>query len=269
MQPSNTSFDARNADPAKAPEYAFVIAGWPTIYTVGRADYTPAGELATFPSQRAWADFPSGSAAKVKGRPEEGKMTIGQMDIEVLDRVEDGVRAISSLLSRQAYLEGNAPGTKTYLTSATTASQTDNILLASTAGLSTGSVIHISLEAVRVGTVTSGTRLDGCTRGYRLTSPTPHANLVNVYHFLPNYYRRKAFIYKGYRQLPMDKWLPAYAGLITAAKKQGPKVSFSLLSTTWETYADGDTSASSSSWRSATAAAAVFASPGASLPRFN
>lgn len=239
MQTPNTSFDSRNADPAKAPDYAFLIAGWPTVYTIGRSDYALAGDLAAFTSIRTWADFPSGSAGKVKGRPEEGKMTIGQMDIEVLDRVEDGVRTISSLLSRQAYLEGNAPGTKTFLTGAITAAQVDNIPVNSVSGLSNGQVVHISLEAIRIGTI-SGSNLMGCTRGYRLTSATPHASGVNVYHFLPNYYRRKAFIYKGYRQLPTDKWLRAYSGIITSAQKQGPKVSFSLMSTSWETYAEGD-----------------------------
>lgn len=166
MQDSNDSFSARNADPAKAPEYAFVIAGWPTVYTIGSSDYALAGDLAEFVAPlRAWADFPSGSGAKVKGRPEEGKMTIGQMDVEVLDRVENGVRAMSNLLSRQAYLDGNVSGAKTYLTSAITAGQTDNIPVASVAGLSAGQVVHISFEAIRIGSI-SGLNLNGCTRGY-------------------------------------------------------------------------------------------------------
>src|SRR5688572_946988 len=168
MQSSNTSFDARNADPSKAPDYAFVIAGWPTVYSVGRSDYSLAGDLSNFGPIRAWADFPSGSAGKVKARPEEGKMTIGEMQIAVLDRVENGVRAMSSLLSRQAYLDGNKPGTKTFLQNNITPTTID-IAVDNVDGLSNGGTVHIGLEAIKIGTI-NGTTLMGCTRGYLLTS---------------------------------------------------------------------------------------------------
>src|SRR3990167_1198113 len=144
-QASNTSFDSRNSDPHKAVDCIFAIAGWPTVYSVVKSDYTLAGDLANFTSIRKWANFPSGASAKVKGRPEEGHMTLGQMDIEVQDKVENGVRAISDLLARQSYLEGTSTCTINQLNGRITRADT-TITVDSTTGFAASGTIHIGLE---------------------------------------------------------------------------------------------------------------------------
>ena len=44
------SFAAQNASGSKALDFAFIIAGWPTVYTVARGDYALAGDFANFTS---------------------------------------------------------------------------------------------------------------------------------------------------------------------------------------------------------------------------
>src|SRR5690242_5954474 len=98
-QTVSSSFAAQNAVGAKKLDYAFVIAGWPTVYTVSLSSYALAGDLANFSAINAWADIPACAGAMVKGRPEEGCLSIGQMDITILDRRSSGVRQITDLLS--------------------------------------------------------------------------------------------------------------------------------------------------------------------------
>lgn len=240
-QTTDTLYQHLDLDPHKAVDFALVVAGWPVIYTVAGGDYSiPAsGDLSSaegFTTVRKWANAPTGSAAKVKGLPEDGHMTIGQMDMEVLDVNETGVRALSDLLSRQAYLEDVSTGTETQLNGALTSSAT-TVVLDSGTGLSEGDVIHISQEAILLGTKSTNT-FTGCTRGYLLTSAVAHDDNVKVYGYKPAVYRSKAWVYKGYQGLTLDKWEPAFGGVITGHEKLPGKVRFSIRSTTWETYAN-------------------------------
>src|SRR5436305_1617014 len=111
MQTVDPSYAAKNAQSAKDPDFIFAISGWPSLYSVVRGDYTiPAtGDLSTasgFSKVYPWMNIPNGAGAKVKGRPEEGGMTLGQLNVSILDRRVNGVRALTDLVSRQAYTDG-------------------------------------------------------------------------------------------------------------------------------------------------------------------
>src|SRR5437660_11499729 len=110
-QTVDPSYAAKNAQSAKDVDFILAISGWPTLYSVVKGSYAiPAsGDLSSasgFTAIQPWMNAPSGVAAKVKGRPEEGGMTIGQMDLEIVDRVSTGKRALTDLVSRRAYLDG-------------------------------------------------------------------------------------------------------------------------------------------------------------------
>ena len=84
-----------NTQSANAIDFALVIAGWPTIYTVSK-------NYSTLPSTsgtdvlstangfvgptKALANIPDSVGVTVKGRPEEGSCTIAQLNIDLLDR---------------------------------------------------------------------------------------------------------------------------------------------------------------------------------------
>lgn len=237
-QTVTTSFSAQSAQSAKSLDYAFVIAGWPTIYTVAKENYTLAGDFANFSAPiHAWANIADCQGARVKGRPEEGGLSIGQMDIGILDRLSGGVRTLTDLLSRQAYLEGTSPGQITTLTAALDNSAA-TVTVASTSGFPTAGTIHIGLECIKY-TGTTSTTFTGCTRGYLLTSAAPHRLASGAYSFMPSLYRRPAYLYKGYQNLGLDQWARAFGGVVAGAKKSGAVVTFSVMSTTWDTYTDG------------------------------
>ena len=237
-QTSNTSFNERTADPAKALEYAFVIAGWPTIYTMNSAGHTLAGDLANFTAQRNWLTELGGSAGKFKGRPEEGQTTIGQLDVGIVDKVDAGVRAISDLMSRQAYIEGTSTGYSTTLTGNHTRTVT-TITVASTTNFPTSGQIHIGQECINYTGVTA-TTFTTCTRGYLLTDKNPHRANVKVYSFMPSLYRRLAYLYKGFQGLGPTSWLKAYGGPIVGEGKDGSVVTLEVMGQTWEMYKDGN-----------------------------
>ena len=246
-QSVNASLSARDAQSAKALDSAFVVAGWPTVYTVAKSYQVPStGDLSTangfsFGSTQAWASIPDAVGQGVKGRPEEGGITIAQLDIDVLDRVSSGKRQISDLLSRQAYLNGASPaGPTTTLSGALSNGLTEtsgNITVASTSAFGNTGVIFIGLECIYYGKKTS-TQFQNCVRGYRLTSQTPHPDGAMVYSDMPSIYRRRAYLYKGYQSLGLEKWAPAFGGAITGASRVGAQVTFSVSDTSWLAYAN-------------------------------
>jgi hypothetical protein len=84
-----TNFATLNAFANKTIDYAFVIAGWPTVYTVVKDSYALSGTpFSQFTNVRAWADVPAAVGAAMKSRPEEGGLTIGELEIDVQDRFE-------------------------------------------------------------------------------------------------------------------------------------------------------------------------------------
>jgi hypothetical protein len=236
-QTVTSSFAAQNLAGAKGLDFAFVIAGWPAVYTVSKDSYAFAGDLASFSTAHAWANIPEAVGARVKDRPEEGGLTIGQLDVSVLDRVSGGVRQLTDLLAREAYLEGTSPGTVTALT-VTLDTVMTTVTVTSTTGFPSTGTIHVGLECIKY-TGTTATTFTGCTRGYLLTSATPHVSGLYVYSFMPSLYRRKAYLYKGYQNLGLDQWARAFGGVIAGAEKTGTMVKFSVMSTTWEGYTDG------------------------------
>jgi len=236
-QTVTNSFFAQNAQGAKGLDYAFVIAGWPTVYTISKDTYALAGDLTNFSTIHKWANIPVAAGASVKGRPEEGGLTIGQVDVDVLDRVANGKHELTDLLAREAYLEGTSAGVVTAL-SADLSNSATTVTVGSTTGFPASGTIHVGLECIKY-TGTTSTTFTGCTRAYLLTSATPHQNGQYVYSFMPSLFRRKAYVYKGYQNLGMDQWARAFGGVIAGAEKTGALVTFSIMSTTWDYYTDG------------------------------
>ena len=243
-QTTNAQFDAARQDRAKAVDYILAISGWPTLYSLASTYSIPgSGDLSQFASVRQWmVSAPKGAAAKVKARPEEGDMTIGQISVEVQDRTEDGTRKITDLLSRQAHLEGTSSGATTTLNGNITRSAT-SITLTSGAGFSQNDVVYIGNEAIRLGDK-SGNTFGGvtpCVRGYRLTPSMPHLTGVKVYGFMPNLYTRPAYLFKGFTHLTLDKFLRAFGGPIVNDEMEAAEGKFDIASMTWQAYADGRT----------------------------
>ena len=239
MQTPGTPYADYDNASSKALGVVLAIAGWPTLYATGDFTIPATGDISTaegFTTIRNWLNFPTGAAAKVKGRPEEGSMSIGQMDCEILDVNATGSRELSDLSARQAYVEGVSSGTITTLNGALTAAAT-TVVLTDATGFANGDVCHVSQEAILLANK-SGNTFTGCTRGYRLTSAVPHDTAVKVYSFKPSLYRSKAFLYKGYQGLALDSWLPAFGGIVTGEDKSPGRLAVSIKSTTWETYAD-------------------------------
>lgn len=245
MQTIDDSLKTRDAIASKDLDFAFLIAGWPTIYTMrGDTGYSvpTTGDFSQFTAiQTGWMQPPSGSAAKMKKRPEEGQSTIGQMDVEIIDANVSGGRKLSDLLSRQAYLEGASAGAITTLSANMTRAGTGTITVASTAGFPAApSVFFIGQECIRYDAMTGTTfNVPSGGRGYRLTSPNAHAANVKVYGFFPSVYRQMGMVYKGYKSVPLEKWARAYAGPISGDSKAGAFVKFEIMSANWETYRDG------------------------------
>lgn len=236
------NFATQNALASKAIDYAFVIAGWPTIYTVVKDSYSLSGTpFSQFTAARAWASVPAAAGASMKGRPEEGGLTLGEMEIDVLDRTEGASHAISSLLSREADLRGPAgsSGTATRLAGDLSASETTSAAVVDASALPSSGVVYVGLECIHYASK-SGNTLQTLTRGYRLTSPTRHPSQSYVYTFMPSLHRRKAYLYKGYQGLVLADWAPAWGGVVTAVEKAGAAVRFRVMSTTWHTYNEGE-----------------------------
>jgi hypothetical protein len=262
-QTGTTAFNAESAKIAKAVDWLFVIAGWPTVYSCVNSTYTLAGDLANFTTILPWASPPKSAASETKGRPEEGSQTIGRWSVVLQDKQSSVARrSITDLVSRQAYVLGNAgSGHTTYLTVALTASAT-TVTVNSTTGFASSGNIYIGQECIHY-TGTGATTFTGCTRGYLLTQATAHVGPptagyltlnnnrtrsaqqsgqgAKVYDFLPNVYRRLAYVYKGYQGIASTvSWLPAMGGIITGdAKTKNGGVELSASSMTWETYVRG------------------------------
>ena len=242
-QTASTAYQELDASPSKRPDFVFVVAGSPVVYAVADDTYTisaGAHDLSStngFTTIRKWSDLPEISASKMKGAfPEAGGFDIGDLKVELLDKHGSSTttRDLTDLLSRQAYLEGNRTGSEYELTSDPLTKATGTINLVSTSGITAGDVIHISQEAILVGTVASGTQLTGCTRGYLLTNATRHEVGVKAYSYLPNLIGRPCWLYKGYRDLALSSWLEAWGGLLTAAYRSEPgKVTLQARATTW------------------------------------
>ena len=246
-QTVGASFAAQTRLNAKSLDFAFVIAGWPTIYTVAKDSYgIPAsGPLAAFSSLKAWADLPAAIGEAAKGRPEEGGFTIGEAEVTILDRRAGGFRPVSDLISRESYLR-NWESTFAFpadipavaggaLTAAATTIQLNEVTGFSAAG----GLAYVGLECVKYTGVDSGLRqLTGCTRGHLLTSATRHEGDTRVYNFMPSLYRRKAFLYKGYQNLGLADWAPAFGGAIAGVEKRGLGIAFRVMSTTWHLHND-------------------------------
>ncbi len=237
-QTPTSSYDAQSAAQSKAVDFAFVIAGWPTVYTVVKKDYTLAGDLAGFSTIENGADLPVVVGAVPKGRPEEGPMTIGEMEITLADRRSAGVRGITELLSREWHKEQDVLDPIPKTLDGDLSMGASDIKLNSLSNVATSGVAYVGLEAVSYSGLDTGQKkLLNCVRGYRLTSATPHVSGTHVYFTeMPTLDRQRAFLYKGYQNLGLEHWLPAFGGVLTGISKRGPSVTFTVMSTTWHTY---------------------------------
>ena len=244
-QTPSTEYAGLDEDPHKEPRFVVAIGGWPTLYAVGSETLTiPAtGDLSTATGHTAirnWASLPDSAGQKTKtNRPESGGTSLGQVDVDILDRYDDDVgRAISDLISRQAYLEGTSSGTITQLNaSADLSISSGTVTVDDTTGFASSGNIWISQECIHY-TGTTGTTFTGCTRGYLLTAASPHLDNVKVYSFKPALFMSQFYVYKGYAGLALDKWLEDFGGTIVGEGKSPGSVNFSARSTAWETYLD-------------------------------
>ena len=245
MQPANTAYEGADRSPSKTPDFAFVLAGHPTIFTVGSDAYsipsTGASGLTTgngFSTVRRWLNAPKIAASKIKTpHPEGGECDIGACDVEILDRMDAGTRAWTELLSRQALLEGNAPGNKTSL-SAGIGKATTIITLADVSAFDTGDIVWIGHEAILLGDRAGNTfgNITPCTRGYLLTTPTEHAAGVACYDYLPSVFRQPAYVFKGYRDVSLDLWLKGFGGTVVGLEKGPGLAKVRLRPFTWDAH---------------------------------
>ena len=233
-QSVSQEYTERMADPSKRVDYAFVISGWPTVYTVAQSGYTAAGDLANFTSFRSVMDLPRFAGAKCKGRPEEGKTSIGEMGVKIQDRLASGTREMTDLASRFSYLLDDSTGNEDTVDGNMSRSIT-TITVDSTAGFASSGNIYIGQECIKY-TGTNGTQFTGCTRGYLLTPQMEHRDGVKVYDYLPNLYRRLCFLYKGTQDLTLDKWAPAFGGCIVADRKMEAGLALTCEDATWWYY---------------------------------
>lgn len=85
----------------------------------------------------------------------DATLELGGQSIRLVDnQAQEVVKAVWNRYSLLRYVDGDVEYNAT------------TIDLTSTSGITAGDVIHIGTEAIRVGTVASGTQLTGCTRGY-------------------------------------------------------------------------------------------------------
>lgn len=227
----------QNNQSAKAVDFALVIAGWPTIYTVARSYTLPSsGDLSDssgsgFDSKtRAWASLQGRKGAAARGRPEEGTCSSGSVAISVLDYIASGRRELTELCSRQIY--GQAAGDYPRLTSEIDEASTD-IAVTSVAGFSsTGGFAYLGIECLRYSSVNESTSaLEGCSRGRLLTPAMPHDAGVGIYAAMPTLQSRRAFLYKGYQSLGIDRWVRSFGGAIDGVERLGAAVTISLVDT--------------------------------------
>src|SRR5689334_20085148 len=149
-QTTTAAYSELDADQSKAPDFLICLAGWPEVYTCHSTPTIPASGFDVCTDEgfdatrvRMWAERPNIAGEKMKGvRPEEGGFTIGEMEVDILDKygVSTFTRDLTELVSRQALLEGNLSGTETTLTDSPLTKAATTINLASTAGLASGSV---------------------------------------------------------------------------------------------------------------------------------
>lgn len=230
-QTSNDHFDNTMDNGSIRADFAFVVGGWPTIYTVSSSDYTLAGDLANFDSIRAWANLPDLSSRKCKGRPEDGQVSFGSVSQGIMDVNEDGARALTDLAARFSYLLGESSGVETTANGAIGRTDT-TITLTDASSLPSSGRIWISQECISY-TGKSTNDLTGCTRGALLTASSPHEDGVKVYAYKPTLNMSPFFLYKGAVDLPMEHWLPAGGGVIMSDAKSGNLLVLTGMDTGW------------------------------------
>lgn len=253
MQTSNPEFDALSASRNRAHEYLVAIAGWPTLYSVSQATYaledlTIGGDkLSQFTGIQPVAEPPKGAGASAKGRPEEGSQTIDALEIAILDKRLQGTRVGTELVSRPAYLFGNLGTSATTEASYYIPPDTTFIPATDNSAFDEGDVIYIGQECIKLGPraynqwyyFVNADGWTGCTRGYRLTEPTRHAQGATMYGFMPNLYRRPIFAYKGYQTMSSTKsFLRAFGGVVTSDSKANSFVKLKCAGNTWELRGD-------------------------------
>lgn len=232
-QTSNAQYDAAMADNHKAVDYILAIAGWPTLYSVVKSDYTLAGDLANFDALYNWMDLPKSAGARTKGRPEEGSSTIGEISVAIQDTVLAGTRHMTDLTSRFAYLLDQSTGVETQINALAGLSRTNTtVTVDSTTGFASSGRIWIGQECIAY-TGTTATTFTGCTRGSLLTDAAFHVDNQKVYGYLPNLYRRTAYLYKGTQGLTLDKWLKCFGGPIISDHKDGTQVYLTVEDARW------------------------------------
>lgn len=236
-QTTSTEYDQAMADLHKPLDVMLVISGWPTVYTVASSSYTLEGDVADFDAVRNWMSLPNFAGGKLKGRPESAEYALGDCAVEILDVTESGVRSISDLASRFAYLLGKSSGPENQLNGALAIGST-TVTVDDTTGFPSSGRIWIGQECIAY-TGTTATTFTGCTRGSLLTDATFHLDNQKVYGYLPSLYRRVAYIYKGTTSLPLTKWVKALGGPIVSDIKVGAAVALTVSDMNWDTWLDG------------------------------
>ena len=232
----------QNLEAAKAVDYALVIAGWPTVYTVARTHDLPGtGLLSTAkgfaPKTQPWASLPRPAEVGTVGRPEEGICSIGMVRVDLLDRRSGGRRGITDLCSAHARAEDDSSYPRSPLYGGPLDEETTVVSVVSGDSFPSAGEVFLGGECIRyeakmAGPFGSTTLLD-CTRGHRMTTATRHQDAATVYTAMPSLYLREAYLFKGYQDLTLDQWKPAFGGVIAGVSRNGPVVHFLLSDTMW------------------------------------
>lgn len=229
-------------------DYALVIAGWETVYTVsGRYTLpaTAANGLSTsagfLPETKPLASRPRISTAGAS-RPESGEMSTSALQVELLASPGSSV---GELVSRERF-RGDAAGfLRSHLYSAIDSVQ--DLPVAWDAPFSEGGgFAFVGTECIHYDAVvpSSGphepTILSNCSRGQRLTAAAPHASQAVVYPFMPSLHWRTGVLFKGIRGLALEYWLPAFGGVISGISSHGNRIGITFSGTTWLADADDE-----------------------------
>lgn len=251
---------SRNLQNAKAIDFAFVIAGWPTIYTVSKSYSLPSfGALST------GNDFDAVTIACTSnlglpvsatvGRPEEGATESARLDIELFDTFSGGRREVTDLCSRAYY--GDDLTSRPTLVNDVTSSET-LIQVSSLDGFSlTSGFAFIGPECIKYSRAYpdgSSCWLEECTRGRRLTTASPHLAGAAVYPKMPNLEWRRALLFKGYQALSIDNWVRTFGGSVGRVERLGGTVRISVHDTLSLTRRNSDAAVVGGSRRDGSAA---------------
>ena len=234
---------AQNNQGSKAIDLALVIAGWPSVYTVARSYTLPSsGSLSGLGGSgfdsvtQPWASVSDIAGPMTDGRPEEGFRSTTRLEIEILDRVSGGRRELSDLAARDSL---DLPGTK--LTGSIGPGDLE-VPVASVAGFDqSGGFAFVGTECIRYGGTSDvgGPKLTSCIRGQRLSIALSHLTGTAVHPEFETLKWRRAILFKGYQDLALDEWVPAFTGLVARITKVGPRVTLSLCDVLWMTDGDG------------------------------